>query len=352
MNNMNNLALQQRKRLTTTAKKWLGNSYRPNSLYPQRDTKFYLGEKYIPYDSSIETEDSSNNKLYNEIMSNPNPDYSLDDNKSKNTEKTFSNNPLSINPKPTQNMWNKLSNQNSENEFQNKCVDFGTQETINTNPYFKNNNTNINSLNDLSSYDNHLSERERRAAIVNDQPLRLKLAPSTDTEVIWPSYTFPDVGKSYVNKYNGLIENAAVKYNIDPDLLKATMFTEMSTGHKFGLNNLADILHLSGSQIPMNINGKLWGNIGNRHYNTYEPDQNIEAAANLLKHLQQAVPNPNDYAAIGSLWHNLSTDKLDYIGLRIHDAYMRKLWEKSAISTTLPNNIYRFHKNNLYGDLY
>lgn len=352
MNNMNNLALQQRKRLTTTAKKWLGNSYRPNSLYPQRDTKFYLGEKYIPYDSSIETKDSSNNKLYNEIMSNPNPDYSLNDNKSKNTDKQFANNPFSVNPKPAQNMWNKLSNQNSENEFQNKCVDFGMREITNTNHYFKNNNTNLNSLNDLSSYDNHLSEQERRAAIVNNQPLRLKLAPSTETEIIWPSYTFPDIGKSYVNKHNDLIENAAVKYNLDPDLLKATMFTEMSTGHKFGLNNLADILHLSGSQIPMNINGKLWGNIGNQHYNTYEPNQNIEAAANLLKHLQQAVPNPNDYAAIGSLWHNLSTDQLDYIGLRIHDAYMRKLWEKSATSTTLPNNIYRFHKNNLYGNLY
>lgn len=249
-------------------------------------------------------------------------------------------------------MWNKLSNQNSENEFQNKCVDFGTQETINTNPYFKNNNTNINSLNDLSSYDNHLSERERRAAIVNDQPLRLKLAPSTDTEVIWPSYTMPSLGKYYVRAYNHLIEDAAKKYDIDPDLLKATMFTEMSTGHKTGINNFADILHSSGSQIPMNINGKLWGNIGNRHYNTYEPDQNIEAAANLLKHLQQVVPNPNDYAAIGSLWHNLSTDKLDYIGLRIHDAYMRKLWEKSAATTTLPNNPYRYFLNHSFDNYY
>ena len=57
MPNKNQEACEQMKRLTKAAKNFYGSNYHPQSLYPQRDTKFLLDEDYIPFDFDTDYND-------------------------------------------------------------------------------------------------------------------------------------------------------------------------------------------------------------------------------------------------------------------------------------------------------
>jgi len=50
MSNKNLEAFEQMRKLTKEAKKFYADNYNPGSLYPPRDTKFFLNEEYIPFD--------------------------------------------------------------------------------------------------------------------------------------------------------------------------------------------------------------------------------------------------------------------------------------------------------------
>ena len=57
MSNKNKEAFEQMRRLTKEAKKFYAHNYNPGSLYPPRDTKFLLGEEYIPFDFETDYDD-------------------------------------------------------------------------------------------------------------------------------------------------------------------------------------------------------------------------------------------------------------------------------------------------------
>ncbi len=57
MTNKNQEAFEQMQRLTKQAKKFYGSNYNPGSLYPPRDTKFFLNEDYIPFDFETDYDD-------------------------------------------------------------------------------------------------------------------------------------------------------------------------------------------------------------------------------------------------------------------------------------------------------
>ena len=57
MSNKNLEAFEQMRRLTKEAKKFYGSNYNPGSLFPPRDTKFFLNEDYIPFDFDTDYDD-------------------------------------------------------------------------------------------------------------------------------------------------------------------------------------------------------------------------------------------------------------------------------------------------------
>ncbi len=57
MTNKNQEAFEQMQRLTKQAKKFYGLNYNPGSLYPPKDTKFFLNEDYIPFDFNTDYDD-------------------------------------------------------------------------------------------------------------------------------------------------------------------------------------------------------------------------------------------------------------------------------------------------------
>ena len=85
----------------------------------------------------------------------------------------------------------------------------------------------------------------------------------------------------------------------------------------------------------------------NENYKYQNDYQNIEASAALLKRLSQTQDNPNNLLAIGTLWNNISANKINKIGVRIDDAYRRKLWEDKRISDNI-NNPYKTILNGIY----
>lgn len=292
MFNRNKEALEQRKRLTTAAKAWYGNNYNPGSLNPQNETKFFLNEDYIPYDPTLEEENSIINQAYNEIMTNPNPNYS------------------------------------PESKYESPLSDIDNQTTVATN-YI-----------DASN----MSEAQRRKMLFNNQPFTVKLKPKTNFDwkekadrfilnkkphtTSWPSYTLPAVGRTMVKINNEKIENAAQKYNVDPDILRAVMYTENATGHWFGGNKLRDITKTSNSQMPMNINGNLWSKLDDNDFDTNNAQQNIDNAALLLSKISDTQPGYKDLKSIGTLWNNMGAQRINKLGEWINDAYNNKYWEK------------------------
>lgn len=130
----------------------------------------------------------------------------------------------------------------------------------------------------------------------------------------------------YVNRYHDTIDEYAKKYRINPDIPKAVMYTEAATGHYFGGNMLADTLRLSGSQMPMNIQGKTWGNMDGRNYDTYDSDQNVELGVKLLRRLYDAVPD-HDLAKIGTFWNETGAQKINHVGAHIKYNYDHKSWD-------------------------
>ena len=172
---------------------------------------------------------------------------------------------------------------------------------------------------------NYLSENERITAIKNNQPINLTIQPNLNADYKMPWYTLDFVGDYYVNKYNNQIDKYAKKYNINPDLVKAVMYTEASTGHKFGLNQLADLIGYSGSQMPMNIRGNIWRDFNSKQYDTYNSDQNIELGTQILKNIQNSPDNPTPNR-IGRLWNNTSANQINNVGARIKTVYETKPW--------------------------
>ena len=57
MKNKNQEAFEQMQRLTKEAKRFYGNNYKPETLHPPRDTKFFLNEDYIPFDFDMDYDD-------------------------------------------------------------------------------------------------------------------------------------------------------------------------------------------------------------------------------------------------------------------------------------------------------
>lgn len=396
MNNSNKAALEQRKRLTAAAKSWYGDNYSPNYLNPETDTKFYLGEDYIPYDDSAEESDGGIQQAYNQIMTDKDPEpikilsfdkqqetcnqpntfdmgykNGLGETAPKSLKRARINDffPDSSNPLNRINLFAKNyatlpiaenpAEQMHEKGLHENFLSYRANRAPN-----ENNLTYWNYADDTDRIETEtpreIRGRERRHKFNRNEDFKIRLLPDNRLEktdendnkligTVWPFFTVATYGKDCVDQYHDEIEAAAKKYDIEPDLIRATMFTEMATGHWMGLNAARDWTRTSNSQRPMNINGSLWSNLGGNNYDTYVPAQNIENAALLLKKIIATQDNPNNIEAIGSLWNSLGTNHINKIGVRIGDAYRRRLWEDNHFG--IFNNPYANFWNYQYGNL-
>ena len=203
------------------------------------------------------------------------------------------------------------------NKFNNNGIKYA-QNNIN---YVKSDTNNI-------QYDNHLSEQERRNVLKINKAIKLNIEENPNASKDWPWYHSHTLGQAFTKYHSKKIDTIANKYNFDPDIVKAIMYTENADGHWFGGNYLRDFLKISKSQAPMNIQGKLWSDIGGQKFDTYNSDQNIELSVLLLKRLSETIDKPT-VAKIGTLWNSLAKDKISNFGARVEHNYNNKYWDFS-----------------------
>lgn len=136
-------------------------------------------------------------------------------------------------------------------------------------------------------------------------------------------------GSEAIEKYGKIAEEEAKRQGVDPNLVKAIMYYENADGHKFGLNDAADMLGVSGSVMPMNINPKIWGGLGIERTSASRPENNIRAAVTLIKRIQERVDDPTP-EKIGSLWNGIMLDQVNQRGARIGRIAKERPWEKPS----------------------
>ena len=173
--------------------------------------------------------------------------------------------------------------------------------------------------------DNSLTEDQRIRALRYRKPLNLYMGNAENANYEWPWYAIGWLGKYYVDKHNNVIEKYAIQNNIDPDLVRAVMYNEGATGHKGIFNYLGDLIGKSGSQMPMNIQGKTWGDFDGKHYDTYIPQQNIELGTKVLKQMQNSLNEPTP-DRVGTLWNETGANNINDVGARVKTAYDTKPW--------------------------
>lgn len=174
---------------------------------------------------------------------------------------------------------------------------------------------------------------KRKEAILNDIPIRFEIDEVRDpshTMSFWDDlYNVDAYGREAVQKHNPTISKYSEKHNIDPDIIRATMYAENARGHKIILNDLADKFGKSDSLMPMNIQKNMWAQIvGRQPEEMYDPEVNIESSAVLLRRIANALDKPTP-SKVGTLWNDLGARKTSKFGHYIGNLYQEKTWNRA-----------------------
>jgi hypothetical protein len=171
-------------------------------------------------------------------------------------------------------------------------------------------------------------EPERVANIQANKPARFEIEENPNADGGSVSWELSFLGDWAVETHNATIREMAEKHGVDPDLVRATMWTENARGHKAGFDILADVFGVSDRAYPMNIDKNKWSElVGKTPDDMYDPRVNIEAGVVLLDRITARIKNPT-VEKIGSLWLNAGRELTHDFGAYIQRVYDEKPWEK------------------------
>ena len=120
----------------------------------------------------------------------------------------------------------------------------------------------------------------------------------------WWSLVVP--AQEALRKYDKLIEAAAARYNLDPDMIRTVVWHENSHGYY-------DAFVPNDSIRPMNVKLSYWKELGLTRESLSYPRMNIEVGAYLLYQVIRRLEDPTP-AKIFTLYNNLSADKVNDAG--------------------------------------
>ena len=177
----------------------------------------------------------------------------------------------------------------------------------------------------ISINGNEMSAKDRIDALKSGKKIYINIADNPNASGKWTLDHSHSLGEYYINKYTSQIEKYAKQYNLDPDIAKSILYSEASDYHRFGMDHIADLVGLSSSVRPMNIQGKTWGNFQGKQYDVNNPEQNIELGVRVLKSIYDAVPD-KDIAKIATLWNGTGLKEVNDYGARAKEYYKNKSW--------------------------
>jgi soluble lytic murein transglycosylase-like protein len=179
----------------------------------------------------------------------------------------------------------------------------------------------------------------------------------------------PPLGAELVQKHDQEIEEEAARVGVDPDLLRAIMYVEVSQGYygyPFEKRDWVDahwpmatsfkpvldlMLPQADSILPMNVKRSLWGgllNDGQNYSRRYieagrnkgvvidqtrdvldNPRLNIRAGAILLKRIQDRLADPS-IRNVATLYNGLAQPAVTNYGAQVEQAYRNREWEQTG----------------------
>ena len=170
---------------------------------------------------------------------------------------------------------------------------------------------------------------ERTASILADTPARFEIKDNPNADGSKALHEWSARAKKVVSENDGLIEEMAKKHDVDPDLIRAVMWSENARGHWGGAGKLADSLGISNSAEPMNVDKEKWSSLlGKNPHEMYDTRNNVEAGTILLKRIRDRIEAPTA-AKIGSIWVYSGREKVHDFGAVIQRVYDEKPWRNN-----------------------
>lgn len=161
--------------------------------------------------------------------------------------------------------------------------------------------------------------RARRERILAYLPGRFEFeddAPANPYPFPW--YSNPDA--ELVTPYEHLYEEAAARYGVDPDLLKAIAWIESTHGWWDEL-----VTDAPKTIRPMNVYAGIWADLGVSREDLEDPRVNIEAAAYICASIASRVDNPS-VETIATLYNDLGAIQISDYGVTVAYYYRTKPW--------------------------
>jgi soluble lytic murein transglycosylase-like protein len=160
---------------------------------------------------------------------------------------------------------------------------------------------------------------------LDNEPAVFEISDSPDVLGDGPWYAVHKAGYLAVLLYNDIIELEARRQGVDPDLVKAMVYTENANGALYG--PAAQAVHLERSTLPMNIRPNLWSQLAGEKADLRDPLQNIEAGVRLLGRIMDRLKDPS-VAKVATLYNSLAKEQVTELGARTAEVYETRAWEK------------------------
>jgi len=170
--------------------------------------------------------------------------------------------------------------------------------------------------------------KDRVQSILDNTPAVFDIVLDLKAKADAPLYENTILANLALAKHTNAIEKFAKEYHVDPDLVKAVMWSENSRGGQMGLGYVADAVHKSRTILPMNIDPNMWYKlVTNNRSDLYNYDTNIEAGTVLLSRIRDRIKDPTP-AKIGAIWEYIGFEKTNNYGTYIGRIYKEKPWVK------------------------
>jgi hypothetical protein len=164
--------------------------------------------------------------------------------------------------------------------------------------------------------------------ILGSLPGNVTVQPNPAAKSAAPSHEIGVLGLGAVAHYDKDIAYAARIKGIDPDLIRAIMYMEMSHGYYDPsiLGVPYSLLPPVKSILPMNVNANYWGDAFGSKLDLSTGRINVVSGAEMLRRLQKMAPGAG-IAEIATLYNNHNADKVSDYGARVAQIYKDKPWE-------------------------
>ncbi|MEG3639232.1 hypothetical protein [Magnetococcus sp. PR-3] len=171
------------------------------------------------------------------------------------------------------------------------------------------------------------NERDRINAILDNQPAILPIRDNPAASDTTPWYSSHGTGKRAVRLYGHIIEDEALRQGVDPNLVKAIVYSENSRGHYFGASLFAQSIGAADTHLPMNINPATWERLGITKETADDPQSNIRTGVTLIKRIIDRLRDPKpEY--VGSIWNYTGREQVNDFGASVGKAYRDQIWDR------------------------